>query len=72
MIGGKIVWPGDIVVGDDDGVLFIRPENAEALAGATRAVEKKEAGIMEHILNDGTYIRPWVDDKLREIGCEII
>ena len=72
VIGGKIVWPGDIVVGDDDGVLFIRPENAEALAGATRAVEKKEAGIMEHILNDGTYIRPWVDDKLREIGCEII
>lgn len=49
-----------------------RPENAETLAEATRAVEKKEAGIMEHILNDGTYIRPWVDDKLREIGCEIV
>ena len=27
---------------------------------------------MEHILKDGTYIRPWVDEKLREIGCEII
>ena len=72
VIGGKIVRPGDIVVGDDDGVLFIRPEDAEALAEATRGVEKKEAGIMEHILNDGTYIRPWVDDKLREIGCEIV
>jgi len=35
-------------------------------------VEKKEAAIMEHILKDGTYIRPWVDEKLREIGCEII
>ena len=72
VIGGKIVYPGDIVVGDDDGVLFIRPEMAEQLAAATRAVEQKEAAIMDHILNDGTYIRPWVDEKLKEIGCEIL
>lgn len=72
VIGGKIVYPGDIVVGDDDGVLFIRPDEAEALAKATEAVEEKEAKIMEHILGDGTYIRPWVDEKLREIGCEIV
>ncbi len=71
-IGGRVVCPGDIVVGDDDGVLFIRPDEAEALAAATKAVEKKEAGIMEHILNDGTYIRPWVDEKLREIGCKVV
>lgn len=72
VIGGKIVYPGDIVVGDDDGVLFIRPAEAEALAKATAVVEKKEADIMGHILNDGTYIRPWVDEKLQEIGCEVI
>lgn len=72
VIGGKLVYPGDIVVGDDDGVLFIRPPMAEALAEATKAVEQKEAGIMEHILNDGIYIRPWVDEKLKEIGCEIV
>ncbi len=72
VIGGKLVYPGDIVVGDADGVLFIRPAIAGALADAALAVEKKEAGIMGHILNDGTYIRPWVDEKLMEIGCEII
>ena len=70
-IGGKVVHPGDIVIGDDDGVLFIDPEHAAELADATEAVEKKEAAIMEHILKDGTYIRPWVDEKLKEIGCEI-
>lgn len=69
--GGKIVYPGDIVVADDDGVLFVRPEDAEALIAATKAVEAKEADIMKHILEDGTYIRPWVDAKLKEIGCEI-
>ena len=48
------------------------PQEAEALAKATEAVEKKEAEIMRHILEDGTYIRPWVDAKLKEIGCEIL
>lgn len=72
VIGGKIVCPGDIVVGDDDGVLFIDPQDADALAAATEAVEKKEADIMEHILQDGTYIRPWVDETLKRLNCEMI
>ena len=72
VIGGKVVNPGDIGVGDDDGVIIISPENANAIADATLGVEKKEADIMKHIIEDGTYIRPWVDEKLAEIGCEII
>lgn len=72
VIGGKVVNPGDIVIGDGDGVLFISPANAEVLAAATRSIQKKEAGIMEHILKDGTYDRPWVWEKLAEIGCEIL
>lgn len=70
--GGKTVYPGDIVVADDDGVLFVHPENAPALIEATKGVEAKEAGIMKHILEDNTYIRPWVDAKLKEIGAEIV
>lgn len=70
--GGKIVYPGDIVVADDDGILFIRPDQAEDLISKTEAVMKKEADIMKHILEDKTYIRPWVDEKLKEIGCEFV
>ena len=69
VIGGKIVHPGDIIVGDGDGVVIIDPAIAEEVANATIAVEKKEAAIMKHILEDETYIRPWVDEKLAEIGC---
>jgi len=72
VIGGKLVDPGDIVVGDDDGVLFIDPAIANVLADATLAVKKNEADIMSHILNDNTYVRPWVDEKLKEIGCVLI
>ena len=72
VIGGRVVNPGDIVVGDGDGVLFIRPENARELYEATLAIEKKEADIMKHIVEDGTYVRPWVDELLKKINCEII
>ena len=32
---------------------------------------KMENGILDKILNEGTYIRPWVDEKLKALGCEI-
>ncbi|WP_297872228.1 RraA family protein [uncultured Oscillibacter sp.] len=69
VIGGKAVHPGDIIVGDEDGVLAIDPAAAEELAAAAAAVQEKEDAIMRHIVEDGAYIRPWVDGKLREIGC---
>ena len=71
-VGGRVVFPGDIVVGDGDGVLFIRPEHAQQIAEATKAVGQKEAAIMENILEHGTYLRSWVDDLLKKINCEIL
>lgn len=70
-VGGIVVFPGDIVVGDQDGVVIIRPDEAEAIAKAARGVVEKEAGIAEKIAT-GQYHRPWVEEKLKEIGCEII
>lgn len=67
-VGGQIIRPGDIIVGDGDGVIAIRPEDAPALVEAAKAVVRKEAGILQGILA-GQYPRPWVDEKLREIGC---
>ena len=69
-LGGVIVNPGDIVVGDADSVLVIRPGEAGDLAKAARAVVEKEASIMAGILK-GAYPRPWVDAKLRELGCAV-
>ena len=69
--GGRTVHPGDIVVADADGMLFVRPEEAETLLKEANAVMEKEAKIMKTQLENGTYDRPWVDEKLKEIGCEI-
>jgi RraA family protein len=68
--GGQVVHPGDIVVGDADGIVFIRPEEAPSLLEKVESVSKKEEEIMKTILTEGTYKRPWVDTILEEIDCE--
>lgn len=72
VIGGIIVKPGDIVVGDTDGLLVIHPDEAEELIEKTKQIMAKEADILKNILEKGSYVRPWVDQKLEEIGCETV
>jgi len=71
VVGGRIIRPGDIIVGDDDGLLAIDPAEAEALSEQVRKTQQKEQDIMDGIVTRGVYPRPWVEEKLREIGCEI-
>lgn len=71
-VGGIVVHPGDIVVGDADGVIVIRPDEAEELAKKVRAFNDNEAATMERIANEGVLPRPWVDQKLEAIGVEYV
>ena len=67
--GGKVVRPGDIIIGDEDGIIIVKPEEAEELAKAAQGVVAKEAAILDNILNNHSYDRPWVDEQLRKTGC---
>jgi regulator of RNase E activity RraA len=49
-----VVNPGDIVVGDEDGVVAFPPDIAVALAEKVRAQEQREADILKSIAA-GTY-----------------
>lgn len=70
--GGRPICPGDIIVGDEDGIVVIKPEEAEELIAKARKVLETETKVLETIENDGTFIRPWVEGKLKELNCEII
>lgn len=70
-IGGMLVFPGDIIVGDEDGVIAIRPEHAREIAEAARALKEKEEANLQLILR-GESDRSWVMRALREKGCEFI
>lgn len=67
--GGIAVKPGDIVVGDADGIVVIDPLDAEDILGKARATVDKEAGIMAAIANNAWDVS-WVERMLKEKGCE--
>lgn len=53
-IAGTVISPGDIVVGDEDGIVTFPPAIAEQLSAAVRRQLEREEGIMTSIAN-GTY-----------------
>jgi len=70
--GGVVVNPGDIIVGDEDGVVVIPPSEAENLLEKALAKEKREEKIMEDIKKGNPRDRSWIDKALKEKGCEFI
>lgn len=71
-VGGQLVNPGDIMVGDQDGIVVVPPEVAENIARKTKETRDKETAIEKKILEECSYIRPWVDELLEKAGCEYI
>lgn len=69
--GGQVVMPGDIVIGDADSIVFIPQDEAPALLEKVKKVFQAESDIMAGI-KKGSFVRPWVDTKLKEIGCEYL
>lgn len=53
-VGGMVVQPGDIVVGDEDGVVAFPQNIAAELLNAVRAQEAREADIIKSI-HEGNY-----------------
>ncbi|MBB4689220.1 RraA family protein [Amycolatopsis jiangsuensis] len=58
-IGGMVVHPGDLVVGDEDGVLAIPVADAATVIAGARAQAAKEAGALAAIAED-RYDLSWV------------
>jgi regulator of RNase E activity RraA len=69
--GGIVVHSGDIVCGDEDGVVVVPLADAPAVAERLKAVFEKEAHMVAD-LAAGRIVPEWVDAALAAKGCEII
>ena len=70
-VGGIIVYPGDILVGDEDGIVAVRPQNAAKVLQDVKALAEKQAANLE-LIKRGVSDRSWLKKMLEEAGCQII
>lgn len=70
-LGGIAVHPGDIMVGDGDGIVVINPNDASYILEKARAKLANEKAVFKAI-EEGKRDKSWVDKELEARGCEII
>ncbi|WP_261131597.1 RraA family protein [Bacillus sp. Marseille-Q3570] len=68
-LGEMIVQPGDLLLGDEDGLVVIPQESAEEILGKVKAQERKELDIFKTI-EDDSIDRGWINETLKQKGCE--
>ena len=59
--------PGDLVVGDVDGVVVIPKAEIEAVLDAAQKKMEAETQRIKEI-EEGLLVSPWLDDALRQAG----
>lgn len=69
-IDGMVIEPGDLVIGDEDGLVCVPYDQAESVLAATDAKQLAEQKMMQAI-EERRYDRAWVDESLKRLGCEI-
>jgi regulator of RNase E activity RraA len=69
-IEGMVIAPGDLLLGDDDGVLCVPFDETDAVFKAATAKHQQEEKKMSAILA-GKDDRSWIDAALARQGCEI-
>ncbi len=68
-IDGMVIAPGDLILGDDDGLLCVPLAELDAVLAAAQAKFEAEQRQMAAI-RAGTHDAGWVDDTLRRLNCE--
>jgi regulator of RNase E activity RraA len=67
-IDGMVIEPGDIMIGDSDGVLSVPRSDAAEILMNTQAKQDAETKQMQAIA-EGKNDRSWVDAALKKFGC---
>lgn len=67
--GGQVVWPGDIIIADDDGVVVLKQELAKTVIDDVDKIIQREDKRLKEIAA-GMVIRPGIDEILAQKGVK--
>lgn len=70
-IGNVAIMPGDIILGDADGVIVIPQKYAKEVLEASKEYVKTDAAKVEAAKN-GTANRSWVDETIKKKNIQVI
>jgi regulator of RNase E activity RraA len=68
--GGMVINPGDLMIGDDDGLLCVPYGTTEEIYTHAKAKNEAEARTVANTLAGKLDPKLWVDESLRKLGCE--
>lgn len=68
-IEGMVIASGDLILGDDDGLLCVPFDDTDAVFAAASAKYEAEQRQVANI-QAGTHDASWVDETLRKLKCE--
>src|SRR5688500_8592753 len=69
-IGGMAVSPGDIIVGDSDGLVAVPQTLADQVLASAKSILAKETAAMKQ-MQEGSVDRSWVDQALKAKGYKV-
>lgn len=70
-LGGMTVNPGDLIAGDQDGVVVVAREALDAVAAALDEVKAKEAK-MDELVRKGAKVPAWLEAAFTEKGVRYL
>lgn len=70
-IGNRVIYPGDIVVGDQSGIVTFHPEDADDLYEASLKALEKENKQFEAINRDDSLDLSWLYEKIEADNYQI-
>lgn len=68
---GMVIEPGDLIIGDGDGVLCIAFDEVEEVYQAAVAKNNAENKVLADLQAGGSMDRAWVDITLEQLGCKL-
>ncbi|MCJ2129276.1 RraA family protein [Methylobacterium sp. E-045] len=69
-VGGQPIAPGDVIVGDEDGLVAFAPEQLPAVIEGARAKLRQEQAIMAEI-SAGSARQAWLHGTLESFGISV-
>jgi 4-hydroxy-4-methyl-2-oxoglutarate aldolase len=70
-LGGVAVNPGDVILGDQDGIVVVAREALEGVVAALAEIEAKEKK-MDALVRDGAKLPPGLDKIIAEKGVKLL